>query len=162
MTPNPNRQSLVAAGLMLGIGLGGFVDGIVFHQLLQTHNLLSAKRPKDSLANVEINMFWDGLFHSFTWIATVIGVYQLWSAMRSPGAAKSGRTLLGAMLAGWGMFNLVEGVINHHLLHVHHVVERLGISIWDYVFLGSGVLLIVGGWGIIWSDRRRSSEMDRL
>ena len=74
MTPElkTNRRPLIAAATMLGIGLGGFVDGIVFHQLLQVHNMLSGADyyPKTSLApevvvvNMEINMFWDGLFVS--------------------------------------------------------------------------------------------------
>jgi uncharacterized membrane protein len=25
------------------------------------------------------------------------------------------------MILGWGLFNLVEGVIDHHLLNIHHV-----------------------------------------
>ena len=141
-----NRRPLVSAGLLLGVGMGGFVDGIVFHQLLQTHSLLSARVPKDSVANIEINMFWDGLFHAFTWLATAVGLALLFRAGRRPEVPWSGRVLLGSMLAGWGLFNLVEGIIDHHVLHVHHVVERHGLSAWDWAFLGSGVVLIVGGW----------------
>ena len=54
-------------------------------------------------------------------------------------------TFTGALLAGWGLFNLVEGIIDHHLLNLHHVVERLGKSVFDYAFLASGVLLLVVG-----------------
>jgi uncharacterized membrane protein len=57
------------------------------------------------------------------------------------------------MLMGWGLFNFVEGVIDHHVLHVHHVVESLGVSIWDWVFLGSGVVLAGAGWSLIRSGR---------
>jgi uncharacterized membrane protein len=28
-------------GLLLGLGLGGFIDGIVMHQILQWHHLLT-------------------------------------------------------------------------------------------------------------------------
>jgi uncharacterized membrane protein len=49
------------------------------------------------------------------------------------------------MLAGWGWFNLVEGMIDHHLLGLHHVVEALGVSAWDWAYLASGVVLIVVG-----------------
>jgi uncharacterized membrane protein len=46
-----------------------------------------------------------------------------------------GKTLFGAMVMGWGLFNLVEGIIDHHILGIHHVVESMGLSIYDYVFL---------------------------
>ncbi|MBA2241864.1 MAG: DUF2243 domain-containing protein, partial [Chthoniobacterales bacterium] len=70
-------KPLTRAGILLGVGLGGFVDGILLHQILQTHNMLSARLPKTTIPNVEINMFWDGMFHSFTWITTAIGLVLL-------------------------------------------------------------------------------------
>lgn len=149
MTQRVNRRPLISAGLLLGVGLGGFVDGIVFHQILQIHNMLSAKRPPTTVVNIETNMVWDGLFHAFTWTVTVLGLFMLFRAGRRINVPWSGKILLGAMIAGWGLFNLVEGFINHHILHVHHVVERLGTSVWDWVFLGSGVLLLVAGWLMI-------------
>ncbi|MGF1632924.1 MAG: DUF2243 domain-containing protein [Phycisphaerae bacterium] len=129
--------------------MGGFVDGIVLHQILQLHNMLSARRPPDSVVNIEANMVWDGLFHAFTWVMVALGILLLFRAGRRADVPWSGRVLLGSMLAGWGLFNLVEGVVNHHILQVHHVVERLGLSVWDWVFLGSGALLVGVGWLMI-------------
>jgi uncharacterized membrane protein len=147
--------------MTLGIGMGGFVDGILFHQILQIHNMLSARRPPDTLVNVEINMVWDGLFHALTWAVTAAGIWMLWRAVQRPDVPRLGRTLFGAMVMGWGAFNLVEGVIDHHILHVHHVVERLGVSIWDWVFLGSGVLFIAVGWLIMRTDGAPGSRNPR-
>ena len=155
-----NPRPLISAGLVLGVGMGGFVDGIVFHQLLQVHNMLSARRPPDTIVNLEINMFWDGLFHAFTWLTTAAGIALLFRAARRPEVPWSGRTLVGAMLAGWGAFNLVEGVIDHHVLHVHHVVERLGVSAWDWAFLASGVVLILAGAALIRADGTRPARVD--
>jgi uncharacterized membrane protein len=99
---------------------------------------------------MEINMFWDGLFHAFTWSMTALGLWMLWKAVTRRDVPLSGKTLFGAMVFGWGLFNLVEGVIDHHVLHLHHVVERLGVSVWDWAFLGiGGVGFIVIGWAII-------------
>src|SRR5215204_6077983 len=100
MTPETNRRPLISAGTLLGIGMGGFVDGIVFHQILQVHNMLSAKRPPTSVVNLEVNMVWDGLFHAFTWVTTAVGLFLLFRAGRRPDVPWSGRTLLGAMFAG--------------------------------------------------------------
>ena len=53
----------------------------------------------------------------------------------------------GLVLAGWGIFNLVEGLVDHHLLGVHHVRDDLGAPLsWDLAFLVLGALLLVGGW----------------
>ena len=150
-----NRRPLISAGTLLGIGMGGFVDGIVLHQILQVHNMLSAKRPKDSIVNMEINMVWDGLFHAFTWMMTALGLWMLWRAVTRRDVPLSGKTLFGAMVFGWGLFNFVEGLIDHHVLHIHHVVERLGVSVYDWAFLGvGGVGLMVLGWVIIGTGRR--------
>jgi uncharacterized membrane protein len=57
------------------------------------------------------------------------------------------------MVFGWGLFNFVEGVIDHHILQVHHVVERLGLSAFDYAFLGSGVILMLLDFVTLWVKR---------
>ena len=136
----------VAAGaLLIGVGLGGFVDGIVFHQILQLHNMLSAKIRPNTVVNVEVNMFWDGLFHAFCWVSVAAGLAVLWNAVLTPRVAKRTGTLLGGLLAGFGLFNLVEGVIDHHILHLHHVVEGPGHLPYDFAFLASGAALLAAG-----------------
>lgn len=152
-----NTTPLVMAGTFLGIGLGGFFDGILFHQLLQVHNMLSAKVPKTSIANIEINMFWDGLFHSMTYAMTLAGLVLLWKAGARRDVPWSGKTFIGALFFGWGLFNLVEGVINHHILNIHHVVESRGLSVFDDAFLASGIILMIGGWTAIRSAREDGS-----
>lgn len=159
-----NRRPLIAAATLLGIGMGGFVDGIVFHQLLQTHNMLSGPGyfpkagvpPERLVVNLEVNMFWDGLFHVFTWLTTAGGIALLWRAGQRGDVPWSTRTFAGGLALGWGLFNLVEGVIDHHLLHVHHVTETENHLIWDLAFLASGAVLIGIGWLLI-----KAGEADR-
>jgi uncharacterized membrane protein len=44
------------------------------------------------------------------------------------------------------MFNLIEGVIDHHLLTIHHVRDDVTDPLsWDVGFLALGALLIVAG-----------------
>ena len=148
-----NRNPLIAAGTLLGVGMGGFVDGILLHQIFQLHSMLSAKMPQDVLVNVKISMVWDGLFHALTWITTAVGLSILWNAGKRKDCPWSGKTIWGAMFLGWGLFNFIEGIIDHHLLQIHHVVKRLGVSVYDYLFLGSGIVFILLGWGLIKAGR---------
>jgi uncharacterized membrane protein len=154
---NFDYRPLIISGTVLGIGLGGFFDGILFHQLLQAHNMLSATVPKTNLANVEVNMFWDGLFHSFTWLMTVLGVALLWRAGKHSEVPWSTRTFVGSLLLGWGLFNFLEGIVDHYLLQVHHVVERLGLSVYDAAFVASGIILVIAGLSCIRSGRNREA-----
>jgi uncharacterized membrane protein len=150
------RTPLVAAGLLLGAGLGGFVDGIVLHQILQWHNLLSAQLPPDTLVRAKVNMYWDGVFHAAVWVLTSVGLGLLWTAAGRADVPHSGRTLLGAMLLGWGVFNVVEGLIDHELLGLHHVYEYTPNKLpADLAFLGFGMVLVLMGGGLIRSSRAR-------
>ena len=51
------------------------------------------------------------------------------------------------MLFGWGAFNLVEGVVNHQILGLHHVREGAGHqTAYDLGFLALGGALLLAGW----------------
>jgi len=144
-----NNRPLIAAGTTLGVGLGGFLDGILFHQILQIHNMLSNWIPRTTLVNEEINMFWDGLFHAFCLITTAIGLLMLWRIVKRPDVPLPDHVFAGSLLLGWGGFNLVEGLIDHELLQVHHVYQndpRLFV-LWDLIFLGSALgFILFGAW----------------
>ena len=65
----------VAAGLLFGLGLGGFFDGILLHQVLQWHHMLtSAGYPPDSVQNLQVNTLWDGFFHLSTYLCVLLGL----------------------------------------------------------------------------------------
>src|ERR671912_160435 len=75
----------ISAGVLFGLGLGGFFDGIVLHQLLQWHHMLtSAGYPPDSVENLKVNTFWDGLFHASTYVFTGLGLLILWRLAQEP------------------------------------------------------------------------------
>ena len=57
------------SGLLLGFGLGAFLEGILMHPVV-------------------------GTFYIFVWALTVGGVLTLWSAMRGPGPLPSGRLFM--------------------------------------------------------------------
>jgi uncharacterized membrane protein len=139
-------RRFTAAGMLLGIGFGGFADGIVLHQILQWHHLLTSTgdHPATTVAGLETNTLWDGLFHAFTWLAALTGLFLLWSAVREGFRASAWR-LTGLILAGWGTFNLVEGIVDHHILTIHHVKAGENQLAFDLGFLALGAALVATG-----------------
>jgi uncharacterized membrane protein len=137
---------------VLGLGLGGFIDGIVLHQILQWHHMLTGDNggePMDTVAGLETNTLVDGLFHMATWILVAAATVLLLNAWRRGELAPPWRTHVGLLLVGWGVFNLVEGLIDHQLLGIHHVRDDLGAPLgWDLGFLAFGALLVAGGWAL--------------
>jgi uncharacterized membrane protein len=142
-------RSAVLGGIFLGLGLGGFFDGIVLHQILQWHHVGSqAGFPSDTVQGLRDNTLLDGLFHAATYAFVVIGILLILSGARR-WSVLTWRGLLGTVLLGFGIFNLAEGLVNHHLLGLHHVNETVPPGqwlLWDLGFLASGVLLVwIGG-----------------
>ncbi|HWA74541.1 MAG TPA: DUF2243 domain-containing protein [Polyangiaceae bacterium] len=153
MKPELHYGALIAPGALLGIGLGGFADGIVLHQILQWHNMLSSVVAPTNLVTMKYNMVWDGLFHAFTWIMTSVGLGLLWRAGQRADVPWSTSTFVGSLALGWGLFNVVEGVIDHQLLGIHHVHPGAHQLLWDIGFLGFGFVLIVTGGLLIRAGR---------
>ncbi len=153
-----------AAGIFFGLGLGGFFDGIVLHQILQWHHMVtSAGYPPDSVANLKVNTFFDGLFHASTYVFVLAGLVLLWRSAHRRHLWWSGRLLTGTVLMGFGIFNLVEGVVDHHLLALHHVnelVPRAQWIWWDLGFLVLGAAFVAAGLGLYRSGRRNSPTRD--
>lgn len=143
---HPTHQgAIVSAGILLGTGLGGFVDGIVLHQILQWHNMLSSVRPPLDLVSMKYNMVWDGLFHALTWLCTTLGLARLWKAGQRSDVPWSTRTFVGSLFLGWGLFNAIEGVLDHQILGIHHVHPGTGELAWDLGFIASGVVMGAAG-----------------
>ena len=137
-----------APAFILGLGLGGFIDGILLHQVLQWHHLLTdtGEHPMDTVSGLEANTLADGFFHLATWVLVIVGTSLAVGAWQRGELAPPWSVHVGLMLAGWGVFNVVEGLIDHQLLGIHHVRDDLGAPIgWDLGFLAFGALLIGAG-----------------
>jgi uncharacterized membrane protein len=78
------------AALLLGVGLGAFFEGILLHRVA-------------------------GFFYMAAWALCVGGVLLLWLALRGPGPLPSTRSFVGHYLVGWGVFNMLEGLLRHDL-----------------------------------------------
>ncbi len=151
-----------APAFVMGLGLGGFIDGIVLHQILQWHHMLTGDKggePMDTVAGLETNTLVDGFFHLATWVLVVAAMLLTVRAWQRHDLAPPWRTHFGLLLAGWGAFNLVESLIDHQLLGIHHVRDDLGAPIgWDLAFLAFGVLLIAVGVALIRSAERIAAQ----
>ena len=102
--------------------------------------------PVTTVAGLEMNTVADGFFHLATWFLVLAGSVVAVASWQKGRLAPSWSFHFGLVLAGWGVFNVVEGLVNHHLLGVHHVRDDLGAPLsWDIGFLVLGGLLIVGG-----------------
>ena len=72
-----DRDFSKSAGILFGLGLGGFFDGIVLHQLLQWHHMLSSfGYPADNVRNLEINTLW-GRYFSLQHVLSHLGALML-------------------------------------------------------------------------------------
>jgi len=122
---------------------------------LQWHNMLSSVRPPVELVDMKYNMIWDGLFHAFTWLMCAAGLWRLWLAGKRADVAWSTPTFVGSLVLGWGLFNFVEGLIDHQLLGIHHVHPGEAQLAWDLGFLALGLAQVAGGW---WTIRRGRAD----
>ncbi|HXK34118.1 MAG TPA: DUF2243 domain-containing protein [Dehalococcoidia bacterium] len=145
-------RSVFFAALVLGVGIGGFIDGIVLHQLLQWHHMVSSwpgLSPEGHHHNLEVNVLWDGLFHAVALAVTVAGVWML-TGVAQRYRALPATLVAGGLIAGWGVFNLIDSIVNHFALRVHHIYEgsRGAELTSDVAFLVFALALIAGGYGI--------------
>jgi uncharacterized membrane protein len=150
--------------VLYGIGLGGFVDGIVLHQVLQWHHMVSDVEafPVTTVAGLEANTLADGFFHIGSWLFVVGASFVTLAHWQQGRLAPGWRLHLGGVLMGWGAFNIVEGLVNHQVLGVHHVRDDLGGPVaWDVGFLLVSVALVLAGWWLHRSDRRHLGHEGR-
>ena len=146
MTADAGRRVARWPAILLGVGLGGLWDGIVLHQILQWHHMVSEPVPPTTVQELELNTLADGLFHGFAWIVTLIGVVLTWRTLPRAPLERPGRLLLGGLLLGWGLFNVIEGLIDHQILGLHHVRPGPDAWLWDLAYLAWGVAMVaIGG-----------------
>jgi uncharacterized membrane protein len=133
--------------LLFGVGVTGMLDGIIFHQLLQWHSMVMYHAKPDQVVS-------DGWFHlaiTFVWFAATVLISRSDPLI----TLRERRRFLGFFLLGGGLFNLLEGIINHHLLGVHHVHEYVPNPL-GYDLLFDAVALVMIGWG--WLLVRKGTE----
>ena len=142
------RKSAISA-ILIGIGIAGLIDIIVFHAILQWHHTSSHKIIPNTMESLQMNILHDGVFLAFSLIITIFGIIFLWYSQSSKDKdylLSYKRSFIGLVFIGFGGFNTIEGIINHHILQMHHVIEVADPFVFDLTFLviGGLVFLILG------------------
>jgi uncharacterized membrane protein len=139
------EDGVLAAGIVSGVGFAALFDGVVFHQVLQWHHMVSAWHPPDTVENIELNTTADGWFHVAASLIVVAGVGMLWRATARAGRRPRTGVVVGGGLMGAGGFNVGEGIIDHVLLGVHHVREGSSSGTYDVAFLVVSLGVLAAG-----------------
>lgn len=135
----PQRRRVRHAGFLLGVGAGALLDATLFHHLLGWHAFVGT-----DLAHPA-----EGWLHLGALVGVLGGTFLLWQARGRLAERASGHVLAGSGLLGVATFNLVEGVVSHHILGLHHVNPAGNVAAWDAAFLGASVLVALAGWRLM-------------
>lgn len=132
-------RNLLIAAVILGLGLLGAIDGIVFHQLLQWHHMVDSP-------NIRLELITDGFFTAAFSALLIWGGIKIFADARKAQLGYSLNIFIGGILIGGGIFNIVEGIVNHHILQVHRVRPLAeNPLLYDLSFLAIGLLLFLLG-----------------
>lgn len=136
-------RRLLVGSTTLGFGFGALLDVVVFHLILQWHHLLSGRITTHSLHGLQANVYWDGMF-ALTMIGIMlVGAGLLWRSVNHSSEARSAVRVVGGILAGAGLFNLFDGIVDHYLLGMHDVVH--GTQAFNPHWVGASLLLVGAG-----------------
>jgi uncharacterized membrane protein len=129
----------------LGFALGGFFDGILLHQILQWHHLLSLV---PGIGSVAEQILFDGLFHALMYLIALVGLVLLASSgpdLSAPGAA---RLVFANALIGFGLWHVLDALVSHWALGIHRInLASANPLLWDLAWLALfGLAPIVAGW----------------
>ena len=135
------------AGLLLGFSLGGFFDGILLHQVLQWHHLLSNVQAA-ALQDLRAQLLADGLFHVLMYFIAAWALYLLWKARADYAAPGADRALWAQALIGFGAWHIVDSVFSHWITGIHRIrVDSPHPLFWDLLwFAVFGLVPLVTGW----------------
>ncbi|ASN03595.1 DUF2243 domain-containing protein [Virgibacillus necropolis] len=134
------------SGFLFGIGLAAFIDETVFHQLLRWHHFYDK-------STTDIGLISDGLFHAFSWFATIGGLFILADLRRRK--ALWLKRWWGGVLLGAGGFQLYDGTIQHKLMQIHQIRYVENVFVYDLVWNVIAVLIIITGLSLVSRTRRQ-------
>ena len=124
------------SGILFGVGLIAFIDETVFHQLLRWHHFYDK-------STTDIGLISDGIFHAFSWFATIAGLFLFADLRRRNGLIF--QRWLGGVLLGVGVFQLYDGTIQHKWMRIHQIRYVDNVIVYDIVWnVGALIILLIG------------------
>jgi uncharacterized membrane protein len=162
MSLESNRQPAVEANaplvgaFILGFAFGAFFDGILLHQVLQWHHLLSLVQG-DLYRDIRVQILADGLFHAAAYLLAAGGLVLLW---RGGQVRPADRIVLGWAVLGFAAWQFADVILVHWAIGLHRVrVDVPNPLLWDI-----GWLVVVGSLPLIaglWLLRGQSQDATR-
>ncbi|PIC85883.1 hypothetical protein CSV72_11055 [Sporosarcina sp. P20a] len=141
------------AGILFGLGFVAFLDETLFHQLLHWHKFYDK-------STVAVGLVSDGLFHAFSWFATVGALFMVADLRRRN--ALWHKMFWGGKLLGGGAFQLYDGTIQHKVMRIHQIRYHVDIVPYDVVWNGAAIVMIAAGLLLIKSAHQDARSADRL
>ncbi|KMY52940.1 membrane protein [Bacillus sp. FJAT-27231] len=150
----PNRYAYLSknlwSGFLFGIGFIAFFDEAVFHQLLHWHHFYDKSTTSMGLAS-------DGLFHAFSWFATIGGLF-LFADLHRRKALWLMRWW-GGVLLGAGGFQLYDGIIQHKVMRIHQIRYVENVIVYDAIWnVAAAAMIIIGAILIVRTQRHLAPE----
>jgi len=139
------RSRSIGSGALFGLGFVAFIDETVFHQLLHWHHFYDK-------STTGVGLVSDGLFHAFSWFATLAAFFMLSDLRR-----KNGLNVMawwGGMLSGGGAFQLYDGIIQHKFMEIHQIRYNVDPLPYDVVWNVIAAAMIVAGLLLIRNNKR--------
>lgn len=151
----PFGRRFALAGGLVGFGLGGFFDGILLHQILQWHHLLSGLEG-GVFRDIRTQVLADGVFHALMYVVAAAGLWLLLRVRTEMAAPGSGRVLVAAAAVGFGVWHVLDAVFSHWMTQIHRIRMDSEVPLawdlgWLFVF---GLVPIALGWRL----RRSAGE----
>jgi uncharacterized membrane protein len=141
-------NSLKWAGFLLGLWLGGFFDGILLHQILQWHHLLSNV---NAVQDMRMQIMFDGAFHALMYVIAAIALMKLWRSRAAMNDAAASGRLWGNAFMGFGVWHIVDSFFSHWITGIHRIkIDSPNPLMWDLIwFLAFGVVPAIIGWRML-------------
>jgi uncharacterized membrane protein len=139
----------ITAGVFMGAGVAAFLDETVFHQLLHWHHFYDKSTP-------DVGLVSDGIFHAGGWLAMVAGLFLFADLQRRRSTVP--KRLWAGAFAGWGGFQLYDGLFQHKVLGLHQIRYDVDLTPYDLIWNVSGAAGLVVGIILMFGPARSVAE----